>query len=57
MGRALYGVEMTPASPEPVSWHAVSGDLNSYRISDIALLRKVILVATAAVPKGTTSRG
>ena len=29
---------MTPASPEPVSWHAVTRDLNSYRImSDIDL--------------------
>jgi hypothetical protein len=31
-------VEMTPASPEPVSWHAVTRDLNSYRImSDMAI--------------------
>ena len=34
-------VEMTPASREPVSWHAVTRDLNRYRVvGAMAILQK-----------------
>ena len=35
-------VEMTPASREPVSWHAVTRDLNRYRVvSAMAMFRQL----------------
>src|SRR5271167_1219793 len=43
-------VEMTPASREPVSWHAVTRDLNRYRVvSAIGIFRQLGCCAAGSV--------
>src|SRR5271165_1216657 len=42
-------VEMTPASREPVSWHAVTRDLNRYRVvSAMAIYRQLYCRASSS---------